>query len=762
MQRQLKFLKTLFDAIPAPIFYRDKNRNFQGCSLAYTKIMGQKSEEIIGKTVYDIYPEEYAVKIDQKDLELFDHPGTQTYETKLSYADGSVHDSIVSKATYENEKGELGGLVGVFLDITDRKHAEDKIQEQYRFLKTLFDVIPFPFYNKDKDSRYLGCSPSYAEIIGFRPEDITGKRAEDIFPDDISAIHNKTDQDLFQNPGTQVYEYRLEYADGTMHDHIVSKATYQDADGNLAGMLGFYTDITDRKRAEEELQEQYRFLKTLFDAISFPVFYKDIKGIYLGCSPAYTRIIGLSPEEVVGKTLYDVFPKEIADNYEQKDRELFAGPGEQEYETSVTHTDGSVHDTIICKATYSDAKNKIAGLVGGYIDITDRKQMEEERDKLQIQLMQSQKMEALGTLGGGIAHDFNNILMGIQGRVSLMLADVDSDEPFYEHLKGIEEYVKSATDLTRQLLGFARGGKYEVKPTDMNGLIRKSAGMFGRTKKELQLIQKFQEKIWAVSVDQGQFEQVFLNLFVNAWQAMPAGGELYIRTENVELMNDDVKSYQIDPGRYVKISVTDTGVGMDASTCQRIFDPFFTTRDMGRGTGLGLASTYGIVKNHGGYINVYSEVGIGTTFNIYLPVSGETVVKDKSSDKTDEILRGEETVLLVDDEQMIIDVGHKVLERLGYTVLTARGGQEAVRCFQENKDKIDLVILDLIMPDQGGSETYDMLKKLDPKIKVLLSSGYSINGQAVDIMKRGCEGFIQKPFNMKELSEKIRLVLDKK
>jgi two-component system cell cycle sensor histidine kinase/response regulator CckA len=230
-------------------------------------------------------------------------------------------------------------------------------------------------------------------------------------------------------------------------------------------------------------------------------------------------------------------------------------------------------------------------------------------------------MEAIGTLAGGIAHDFNNLLMAIQGRTSIMLMDKDSSHPDFGHLKGIEGYIGSAADLTKQLLGFARGGKYEVKPTDLNELIKKETRMFGRTKKEITIHEKYEDNLWPVEVDRGQIQQVLLNLYVNAWQAMPSGGELYIRTQNVTLDENYLKPHQFEPGRYVQISITDTGIGMDKATRERIFDPFFTTKEIGRGTGLGLASAYGILKNHGGFINVYSEKGHGSTFNIYLPAS---------------------------------------------------------------------------------------------------------------------------------------------
>ena len=319
-------------------------------------------------------------------------------------------------------------------------------------------------------------------------------------------------------------------------------------------------------------------------------------------------------------------------------------------------------------------KNSIyLGTHGVFRDISDRR-------KLESQLQQSQKMEAIGTLAGGIAHDFNNLLMGIQGRASLMLADIDASNPHIEHLKGIEEYIKSASDLTKQLLGFARGGKYEVKVIDLNDVIITSSKMFGRTKKEIRIHSKLQENLWSVEADQRQIEQVLLNLYVNAWQAMPAGGELYLQTENVQLAKDSVEAYQVKPGKYVRISVADTGVGMDEATMQRIFDPFFTTKEMGRGTGLGLASAYGIIQNHSGMIDVYSEKGKGTTFIIYLPASKKEVKKE--SETPEKLLLGSETVLLVDDEAMIIDVSKQLLEKLGYNVMIAKSGQRSSKTIQ--------------------------------------------------------------------------------
>jgi CheY-like chemotaxis protein len=266
--------------------------------------------------------------------------------------------------------------------------------------------------------------------------------------------------------------------------------------------------------------------------------------------------------------------------------------------------------------------------------------------------------------------------------------------------------------------------------------------------------------IWTVEVDRGQIEQVLLNLYINAWQAMPHGGDLYLITENLVLDENYVRPYKVKAGRYVKVTVTDTGSGIDKKDLPRIFEPFFTTKAMGRGTGLGLASAYGIIKSHGGHINVYSEKDRGTTFNFYLPAS-RSKVTSKASPAPAALRRGRETVLLIDDEEMILDVGCGMLGELGYTVIPARSGVQALDIYRQRHAEIDIVVMDMIMPGMSGGEIFDRLRLINPQAKVLLSSGYSINGQATQIMERGCDGFIQKPFNLQQLSVKLRQILEK-
>ena len=408
------------------------------------------------------------------------------------------------------------------------------------------------------------------------------------------------------------------------------------------------------------------------------------------------------------------------------------------------------------KPTYEELAQMIERLVK---EVKVGKNVGGEREWLETQRHHMEKMESIGIFAGGIANDFNNLLMGIQGHISLMLLDIDSHHPHFEPLKEIEACVSRAEDLTNRLLSFSMTGKHEVKSVDLNDLVKKSVEEFGKKKERIVIHPEYGENIWAVEVDEEQIEQALTSFYTNAWQVMPDGGDLYIQTENVTLDEDYTKSFQVKSGAFVKVSVMDTGMGMDEDTRQKIFDPFFTAKGSSTDMGFQLTSAYGIIKNHGGIISIYSEKGKGTTFNIYLPVSRKQFIK--LEEIIEEISIGSETILLVDDEEMILDIGRQLLESLGYEVLTAGNGKRAIETYKKEKNSIDMVLLDIIMPDMDGGETFDELRKIDPEIKVLLASGHSMDGRAATILKRGCDGFIQKPYNLKQLSRKIREVLKK-
>jgi PAS domain S-box-containing protein len=529
-------------------------------------------------------------------------------------------------------------------------------------------------------------------------------------------------------------------------------AAIKDSAGNLVGAIETLEDITENKRAEAALKESEERFRDLARLLPETVYETNEKGVFTFVNQAGFEKFRFTQEDFDrGLSVLDVIVPEEHPRALVNVQRTMQGERIGLSEYTARRKDG-IKFPALAHSTRILREGNPAGLRGFLIDISEKKALEE-------QLMRAQKLEAIGTLAGGIAHDFNNLLMGILGNVSLMKMKMDESHPFHERMKNLEDYVQRGSDLTKQLLGFARGGKYEIKPTHLGEFIRKSSEMFGRTKKEIRIHRKAQEKLWTVEVDRGQMDQVFLNLYVNAWQAMPGGGDLYLSVENMELNEREVNPCELKPGRYVKVTVADTGIGMDEETKARIFEPFFTTKELGRGTGLGLATVYGIVKNHGGFIHVESEKGVGSTFIIYLPASEKAVEDEKKA--ADEVRKGRETILLIDDEAMIIDVGSRMLIGLGYAVLTAQGGKTGVEVFRQNYGRIGLVILDVIMPDIGGWGAFERLQEIDPSVKVLLSSGYALDEQAKEIMAKGCKGFIQKPFSMEALSKKIREILDK-
>ena len=650
-----------------------------------------------------------------------------------------------------------------------RKEAENGLLRSEKMFRTLGEDAPFGISMLSPDLRFEYLNPKFTEIFGYTKEDLPDKETwfEKAYPDESyrEKVIDTWRGDLVENAGVEEIKPRVftvKCKDG--QDKIIHFRAVALQDGR---QLLTYEDITEKAKMEKTLKENERkyinlyekskraeaLYRSLLDSSADAIITYDLEGKAQFVSPAFTHIFGWTFGEIEGGRI-PFMPESEREQTMAIIHDLVEyGKACHAFRTKRSTKDGRLLDVSISASRYDDHEGNPAGLLVILRDISDKK-------RLEAQLQHAQRMESIGTLAGGVAHDFNNLLMAVQGNASLILLNKDSDHPDYKKIKNIEKQVQRGASLTKQLLGFARGGKYEVTPTNLNEIIRASTKMFARTKKELSINSKYQEKIWAVEADQGQIEQVLLNLFVNAWQAMSGGGNLFVETENLVLNADDVRSLEIKPGRYVKISVSDTGVGMDASIRERIFDPFFSTREVGKGTGLGLASSYGIIRNHGGIIDVKSEKGKGSTFDIYLPAAKSKVI-DQRSEVSEVIKPGSETILLVDDEGIIIDVTPEMLTELGYEVLTARSGEEALEQYRIiNRDKIDLVILDMIMPGMGGGETYDRLKQIDPEITVLLSSGYSIDGQATEILKRGCNGFIQKPFNIEILSKKIREILN--
>jgi len=745
-QSETKF-RTLFNNASDGLVIHDlKGRILEANPLACEQ-RGYTREELLRMTVADLDAQEHRDRIKDR-IQGIQEKGHLLFETAHVTKDGKTIPVEVS-ARYIEFEGRPA-ILAILRDLTERKEAERALLESEEKYRLLVEMQQDLVVKVDLQGRFLFVSPSYCDMFGMREEELLGKQFMALVHEGDRESTEKAMEALYHPPHTAYMEQRAQTRHGWRWVAWADTAILDDQ-GQVTAIHGVGRDITDQKRIEQALRWEKERFQVLVEASPFGVILSDDHSAVQYVNPRFTELFGYDLEDIPTSNAWfrlaypdpayrsrviSIWKQDISpDSRNQTGQRVFA----------VRCKDGSskeVHFRLVHLQS--------GGLLVFLEDITQQKRLEK-------QFYQAQKMEAVGTLAGGIAHDFNNLLMGIQGRISLVLSSQDLAPSHREHLHGVEEYVGSASDLTQQLLGVAQGGKYELRPVDLNSLVKKSADMFARTTKEIRLYQKLEEKPLLVEVDPGQIEQVLLNLYVNAWQAMPAGGDLYLETRAVRLEESDVEPYELKPGDYVQISVTDTGVGMEKSVQERIFDPFFTTKGMGRGTGLGLASAYGIIKNHSGYIRVYSEKGHGTTFHICLPTTPKAVCETPA--KETRMRRGSGRILLVDDEKMILEVGSQLLERLGYEVITASGGKAAVEIYQERSGEIDLVILDVVMPDMSGGETFDRLKEIHPGVRVLLASGYSINGKASEILNRGCRGFIQKPFSLEELSNKTAEIL---
>lgn len=515
-----------------------------------------------------------------------------------------------------------------------------------------------------------------------------------------------------------------------------------------------------RKQAEEELRENEERYRTVVEDMPAMICRFRCDGTLTFVNSAYCNCFNKKKEELIGQNFFQFVFKEDQNKVKNHFMSLDQKRPTITYEHQVIAPGEEIRWQQWTDRALFDDQNHLVEYQSIGRDITEEKLAHQEKTKLEAQLQQAHKLQAIGTLASGFAHNFNNLLMGITANISIMLLDIDSDHQHYKYLKNIAKQVKNGSKLASQLTGYARAGRYEVKPINLNQLLKETSDTFKIAKKEIRIHQNFSENLYRIEADRGQIEQVLLNLYVNSADSMPERGDLFLKTINVTDKDIVGKPYNPKPGDYVLLTVRDTGAGIDKETKGHIFEPFFTTKGLSKGTGLGLSSAYGIIKGHGGYIDVDSEKGYGATFNIYLPATKKEVKQEKELLK--KIIIGKETVLFVDDDDMVIEGCGEMLTKMGYNVLIARNGKDALEIYKENQHKIDIVIIDMIMPIMNGGETYDRLKKMYPDIKVLLSSGHSVNGQATEILERGCNGFIQKPFTIEVLSEKIREILGKK
>jgi PAS domain S-box-containing protein len=932
LRNQMDFLETLVDTIPTPVFYKDRDGVYLGCNEQYAAvIIGLPKEEIIGHTILDLtegIPTDLAQRYHDNDMDLIHIPGFRFYEEDRPCADGTTRSFVYSKATFTDIKGAVAGMVGIMMDISQRKLMEQELKESEHGLaiRSRISEIFLNFSGNELNVELLNAildiSRSTYGLFGYLDVDkniivpaltsevwkdclmpektfifswericnsifgrtVTGKsliktNLKGNVPEGHVAIENiLTVPLLFQNTVIGLFAVANKASGYGEQEERVLKDIAEYIAPIMQSRMQQEREEQRRMESEEIQHSQLLFLQQLIDAIPTPVFYKDLQGIYLGCNRAFENFMGMTKEQVMGKTVYDLAPRDKADIYQDADMKLFENSGVQIYETSVTHTDGSARDVIFNKATYVGKDDKIAGIVGIMMDITDRKRSDElilrqgkvldqsldgiaitdlegtlqyvnpawaamhgfaadellganldlfhtseqkgmemashltlfkkevfhtkdiehlrkdgsvfptlvsmftlkdiqgtptnivafirditEEQRIENLLRQAQKMEAVGQLAGGIAHDFNNMLSPILGYSDLLLTEMNPEDPRYHDILQIKQAGERAKDLTWQLLAFSRKQVMEMKQIDLRDVITDLQKILRRTIREDIVIRVILSPTPnLIYVDVGKIGQILMNLAINAQDAMPNGGTITIETSEAVLDDAYTETHpETIPGIYAMLAFSDTGSGMDRLTIEHIFEPFFTTKDPGKGTGLGLATIYGIVKQHNGHIVVYSEPGVGTTFKVYLPKLQENVDETKTdAEGSKEIKRGTETILVVEDEEAVRELICRILRKHGYTVISAESANECFQVIEHHKGTIDLLLTDVIMPGMNGKQLFDSITAEIPAMKVIFLSGYTYDVIAKHGMLTQGTYLITKPFTVSELMGKIRAVLD--
>ena len=646
-----------------------------------------------------------------------------------------------------DDQKSLTGCICVSRNIDRRKQAESALKLSNALFQTAFAISPDAVtLNRMCDGVYTMVNDGFAALTGYSREEVVGKTTQQLGIWADAADLKRLMHEINASGSMRNMEACFRLKNGEVRTGLMS--------ANLIVLnrqpyvLTITKDIDKFKRAREALKESEEKYRKLIETATDAIFIIQ-DGQVKFPNPQAKKMGAKMGVDLKEHAFFEyVAPEDQNMILERHFRRLKGEVVPSTYNFRLLRKNGEKFwvEVNAVKITW-DGHPATLNFIR---DIDDQK-------KLEAEFQHARKMEAVGTLAGAIAHNFNNLLMAIQGNVSLLLLDTEDDDPRLVEFKKIQEHVENGSQLTSQLLGYARKGKYRIRGLNLNELVTRTVATFRKTHPAITISATRGPELHTIAGDRSQLEHVLINIFNNAADAMPEGGELFIKTMNVNHEQIRRRNYKIKPGEYVLAMVADTGVGMEQRTRRRIFEPFFTTKELGRGTGLGLASAYGIIKGHGGYIDVDSQRGYGSTFFVYLPASSRKV--DEIGYKDQSVIQGSGCILVVDDEPSVLDISGRMLKKLGFQVLEACSGRDAIRVFRENLAKIDLVILDMIMPDLGGGEVYDRMRDIKPGVKAILATGYSIDGEAARILKRGCDGVIQKPFSIDRLSRMIHGVL---
>ena len=759
-------LEGLVDSLPGMLF---RTINAPGWPLKYISggclgITGYRPAELVGDPVVS-----YDALIHPADLDRVMQAMDDAAREKRSYV---IEYRLSTKAGGEkwvweqghcvfSKSGEVDGIEGFTTDISSLKASQEELRLAKRKYQDIFQNATEGIFQTSMDGSYISVNPALARIYGYdSPEEMMANLTDIqkqlyVMPERRSDFVRIMEKHHF----VVRFESQIRRRDGSVIWISENARAVRDESGTIRYYEGSVVDVTARKRAEEALEKERSMLRTLIDHWPDHIYVRNREGRYLLSNMAHTQSLTMnSPSEVEGKRAEDFFVPSRAAQFTIEDMDLMEG-GEAVLDREEVRNRGETSEqwVLTSKLPLRNKEGEILGLVGITRDITRHKRLEE-------QLLQSQKMEAVGTLAGGVAHDFNNILTAILGYSEMIVSRAAQDERLRSDAEQIYAGGLRAAALTQQLLAFSRKQIVQTRVLNVNTVVQGMESMLRRLVGEnLQFVCKLRPEVSAVRADGGQLEQVVMNLVVNARDAMPEGGSLVIETANVMLDEEYTSQHAgVKPGRYARISVSDTGTGIPPQIIKRIFEPFFTTKEQGKGTGLGLATSYGIIVQSGGHIGVYSEMGSGTTFNIYLPACEQSTVDLADVEGRGEIPRGTETILLVEDDVSVRTLTAASLADLGYAVLEASNGEEALSQIAERRDhsSIDLVLTDVVMPKLGGKRLAESIEQVRPETKILFTSGYNEEAVLLQGILEDEFAFLQKPFTLPSLAAKVRGVLD--
>lgn len=768
--------------------------------------MGGRPEEFTGKSIHELFAPDQAELYLSRIQKAAASPHWQKYEDCVELPTGVMWvQSVFTRVINSNQ--QIVGVQIVSTDITETKRAEEEILRNSKRLRAMVEILQhrpenlqtFLDHALEKALELTGSQIGYIYFYDEdRQEFELNSWSKEVMKECLVANPQTTYQlektgiwgeSVRQRKPLLVNEFQADnplkkgYPEGhvnltrfltvpVLHNGrivavvgVANKASdYNETDTlELTLLMDSVWKSVENFKKEEALRESEERFRLTYSTNPDAINVNRLEdGLYVDINEGFTRLTGFTREDIIGKTSL-----EINIWHDQEDRKkLVQGLQQRGYyenlEAQLYKKDGGLTTALMSARVIS--LSGVPHIISITRDISERIMAEKEKEKLQAQLQQAQKMEAIGALAGGISHDFNNLLQAINGYTQLLLMEKSDSDPEYHSLIAVQNAGFRASELVRQLLLFSRKADSHKRPIELQREVEQAKKMLERTiPKMIQIEVHTGTRLWTINADSVQIEQMLLNLGTNAADAMPDGGKLLFEIENVILDDDYTRRHlNTQPGRYVLLSVTDTGEGMDKETMAKIFEPFFTTKEFGKGTGLGLASVYGIVKSHGGCIICYSEVGQGTTFKIYFPAIVQPELDETKKIETKPIPRGTETVLLVDDEEAIRGFAQQALMKFGYKVMTASTGEEALELYSSKSNKIDLIVMDLGMPGMGGHKCLKEMLKLNPQQKVIIASGYSINGQVKKSLETGAKGFVGKPYRLADLLNTVRAVLDEK